>query len=102
MCHIRVRLRERLDRLNTYVELQKALVVKGFEDEVDYEWEDDPWAEEEAIQKEGLLDRSAVLPLPEFLTDDLLSLAAQEQSPALGVLVEHCGTVLSPPTLHNP
>ena len=54
--------------------------------------------EEEPIQNEGLLDGSAVLPLLEFLTDDLLattlSLAAQEQFPALGVLVER--------SLHNP
>ena len=59
---------------------------------------DDPWVEEEPIQNKGLLDGSAVLPLLEFLTDDLLattlSLATQEQFPALGVLVEH--------SLHNP
>ena len=100
VCHIRVRLRERLDRLNTYVELQRAFVADGFEDEVDDEWEDDPWAEEDPIQKESLVDESAVLPLPEFLTDDLLatalSLAAQGQLPALSVLVERCGTTLFP------
>ena len=100
VCHIRVRLRDRLDRLNTYVELQKAFVADGFEDEVDDEWEDDPWAEEDPIQKESLVDESAVLPLPDFLTDDLLatalSLAAQEQLPALGVLVERYGTALFP------
>ena len=54
--------------------------------------------EEEPIQNKGLLDGLAVLPLLEFLTDNLLvttlSLATQEQFPALGVLVEH--------SLHNP
>ena len=101
VCHIRTCLRERLDRLNTYVELQKALVVKGFEDEVDDEWEDDPWADgEDPQQKESLVDKSSILPLPEFLTDDppvtALSLAAQEQLPALSVLVERYGTTLFP------
>ncbi|KAF9651849.1 Sec39-domain-containing protein [Thelephora ganbajun] len=101
VCHIRACLRKRLDRLNTYVELQKELVVKGFENEGDDEWEDDPWADEEDSQQKGSPeDKSAILPLPEFLTDDLLvtalSLAAQEQFPALGVLVERYGKFLFP------
>lgn len=101
VCHIRACLRERLDRLNTYVELQKAFVVKGLDDEVDDEWEDDPWADEEdPQQKGGLVDKSAILPLREFLTDDILgtalSLAAQEQLPALGVLVKRYGATLFP------
>ena len=101
VCHIRACLRERLDRLNTYVELQKAFVVKGLDDEVDDEWEDDPWADEEdPQQKRGPVDKSAILPLPEFLTDDILgtalSLAAQEQLPALGVLVKRYGATLFP------
>jgi hypothetical protein len=101
VCHIRACLRERLDRLNTYVELQKALVVKDFEGEVDDEWEDDPWADGEDTQQKGSPeDKSAILPLPEFLTDDLLvtalSLAAQEQLPALCVLVKRYGTTLFP------
>jgi hypothetical protein len=101
VCHIRASLLERLDRLNTYVELQKVLVVKGFEDEIDEEWEDDPWADGEVSQHQGRqVDTSAILPLPEFLTDDLptvaLSLAAQEQIPALGVLIERHGNILFP------
>ena len=100
VCHIRVCLLERLDRLNTYVELQKELVVEDLESEGDDEWEDDPWADEDPRQKGSPEDKSAILPLPEFLTDDLfvtaLSLAAQEQFPALGVLVAHHGTTLFP------
>jgi len=100
VCHIRTCLRGRLDRLNTYVELQTELVVKGSEDEVDGEWEDDPWADEIPQQQESTEDKSAILPLPEFLTDDLLvialSLAAQGQFPALGVLVERYGASLFP------
>ena len=99
VCHIRTCLRERLDRLNTYVELRRELVVKGSEDEVDDEWEDDPWADEDP-QQECTEDKSATFPLPEFLTDDLpvtaLSLAAQEQFSALGVLVDRHGTTLFP------
>lgn len=100
-CHIRICLRERLDRLNTYVALEKELVVKEPEDEVDDEWEDDPWADEEVSQQKGTQeDKSAILSLPEFLTDDLLvtalSLAAQEQFPALSVLIEHHGEILFP------
>ena len=100
VCHIRAHLRERLDKLNTYVELQKELVAKGSEDEVDDEWEDDPWADGDSQQNRGPEDKSAILPLPEFLVDDLLvtalSLAAQEQFPALGVLVARHGTALFP------
>lgn len=100
VCHIRACLVERLDRLNTYVELQKELVVKGPEDEVDDEWEDDPWADGDSQQQESPEDKSAALPLPEFLIDDLLvtalSLAAQEQFPALAVLVARHGTTLFP------
>ncbi|KAF9787190.1 secretory pathway protein Sec39-domain-containing protein [Thelephora terrestris] len=99
VCHIRARLRERLDRLNTYVELQKELVAKGSED-ADDEWEDDPWADEDLHHKGGQEDKSTVLSIPDFLTDDLpvtaLSLAAQEQLPALGVLVERHGDILFP------
>ena len=98
VCHIRACLLERLDRLNTYVELQKELVVKNSEGEDDDEWEDDPWADEESQQNPE--DKPPVLPLLEFLTDDLLvtalSLAAQEQFPALAVLVAHHGTILFP------
>ena len=100
VCHIRVCLLERLDRLNTYVELQKELVVKDIGSEGDDEWEDDPWADEDSQQKGTQEDKSIVLPLPEFLTDDLLiaalSLAAQEQFPALGVLVARHGATLFP------
>lgn len=101
VCHIRAHLRERLDKLNTYVELQKELVAKGSEGEVDDEWEDDPWADEEDLQHKGIQeDKPTILPLPNFLADDLpvtaLSLAAQEQLSALGVLVEHHGDILFP------
>jgi hypothetical protein len=101
VCHIRARLRERLEKLNTYVELQKELVAKGCEDEVDDEWEDDPWADEEDLQHKGIQeDKSTTLSLPDFLADDLpvtaLSLAAQEQLSALGVLVERHGDILFP------
>ena len=99
VCHIRACLLERLDRLNTYVELQKELVVKDPEDEVDDEWEDDPWADEDS-RREAPEDKSAIPPLPEFLIGDLLvnalSFAAQEQFSALGVLVARHGTILFP------
>ena len=100
-CNIRICLRERLDRLNTYVELRGELMVKDSEDEVDDEWKDDPWADQEDSQeKESLEDASVILPLPAFLTDDLLvtalSLAAQEQFPALRVLVDRHGDILFP------
>lgn len=100
VCHIRACLLERLERLNTYVKLQKELVVKDSEDDVDDEWEDDPWADEDSQQKESPEDKPAILPLPEFLVDDLLvtalSLAAQEQFPALVVLVARHGATLFP------
>jgi len=100
VCHIRACLVERLDRLNTYVELQKELVVKDVGSEGDDEWEDDPWADGDAQENGSLEDKSPILPLPEFLTDDLLitalSLAAQEQFSALGVLVARHGTGLFP------
>jgi len=47
LCHLRSILLRRLDKLNTYVELEKSL-TRDTETEVDdamNEWEDDPWAE---------------------------------------------------------
>jgi neuroblastoma-amplified sequence len=101
VCYIRIRLLERLDRLNTYVELREELVVKGPEDEVDDEWKDDPWADEEDSQQQASQEDKQPTPLlPEFLTDDLvaiaLSLAAQEQFPALRILVDHHDDTLFP------
>lgn len=89
LCQLRSILLQRLDRLNSYVEMEKASVGTdeeeeadgGLEDELE-EWEDDPWADEaegtsstKPPQKHKI---SAQLPisLSSFLVDDIV-LSAQ-------------------------
>ncbi|KAJ4485984.1 secretory pathway protein Sec39-domain-containing protein [Lentinula aciculospora] len=78
LCYVRGVLLERLDRLNTFVEICKELSVMPAEEEEketvdeDPEWEDDPWAETGA----GLATpRTTTIPSPitlsDFLTTDL-------------------------------
>ncbi|EGO05166.1 hypothetical protein SERLA73DRAFT_164715 [Serpula lacrymans var. lacrymans S7.3] len=95
LCQMRGILLDRLDRLNTFVELCKELPVATNEDELDDEWEDDPWAD-------GTPDTSSTkpprgspvdspVPLSIFLVDDLLDIsrifAAHEYYPALHILL---------------
>ncbi|PFH54789.1 hypothetical protein AMATHDRAFT_134847 [Amanita thiersii Skay4041] len=79
MCFLRAVLLERLDRLNTYVEIckevpevQQTETEEGLED-----WEDDPWAdgtEDSTIQQTKMSNFRPPIALSTFLTTDLVSL----------------------------
>ena len=95
LCHMRAVLLDRLDRLSTFVEICKALPEEDAESppgEALDEWEDDPWAPEEAAQNAGEESKHPPIPLPAFLTDDLLQLsrllASQQRYAALRILFE--------------
>ncbi|KAF6766537.1 secretory pathway protein Sec39-domain-containing protein [Ephemerocybe angulata] len=107
LCQLRSVLLERLGRLNTYVELEKAAVsaaAEEEEEEVDEEldeWEDDPWAEEGSVQT-SKPKRTGKLPftLAEFLSSALLAsaraLASGQYFDALGILVRRHNSDLWP------
>lgn len=104
LCRIRAVLLERLDRLNTWVEVYKEAPVEdeGEEDAIDEEWEDDPWADSGAAaptQPPPKLGK-ALIPLSVFLATDLVEtaclLALQEHFSALCILVDRHGPTLWP------
>lgn len=104
LCRIRDTLLDRLDRLNTYVELAKVASTTGqldFEEELDA-WDDNPWGEDE---QDVSLDLNKVakrmpLKLSSFLRDDLLisacTLALEEHLSFLQVLYDWHGDYLWP------
>jgi len=108
MCNLRAVLLRRLDRLHTYVEMQKTF-SKRSEMNVDEEmedWEDDPWADGNA---EHDVDRSlrsdfSESPLPvslsNFLRNDLLhsacEIAAMEAVDTVRILLKRHTTALWP------
>jgi neuroblastoma-amplified sequence len=101
MCAMRVILLDRLDRLNTYAELHQRLSLEDVPDEIDEEWEDDPWAEAEVHVAENLSSKQqSILTLPDFLTNDLLHtalyLASRQQFAALETLLQRHASCLLP------
>lgn len=109
LCQLRTILLERLDRLNTFAEIQNNMVSvgDGLEDgvEIGEEWEDDPWADAQdgdSVQKPKSLQAKPPPPLPlsMFLSQHLslmcLSLASQMQYDALKVLVYRHWTEVFP------
>ena len=103
LCHMRATLLDRLDRLNTFVEIcQEALSpddmqMDGGEDE---EWEDDPWADPSQTAPASSPRATPPIPLPEFLTLGLLDLARLFASlglhSAVGLLLRRHGPSLWP------
>ncbi|KAI1793866.1 secretory pathway protein Sec39-domain-containing protein [Ganoderma leucocontextum] len=104
LCRIRAVLLERLDRLNTWVEICKEapLEDEGEEDVIDEEWEDDPWAGEQdaAPTQPPSKPGKAPIPLSAFLAMDLVEtaclFASQEHLVALRIMVDRHGTSLWP------
>lgn len=99
LCHLRSVLLERLDRLNTFVEIcQDALPLAETDAEVvEDEWADDPWGD--ASQTSPSTSKGSLpLGLPEFLTFGLLEiaclLASQGAYAAVGVLMRRHGSYL--------
>ncbi|KAF9455051.1 hypothetical protein P691DRAFT_691383 [Macrolepiota fuliginosa MF-IS2] len=114
LCCFRSILLKRLDRLNTYVEMQKEapLVEEGEDEDEDVEKEvwgdeiedgwDDPWAEEPTNKLTLALKSAKLLPIPlsTFLTNGLLwsacRLASWEWFGALRVLLDKHSSCLWP------
>jgi neuroblastoma-amplified sequence len=105
LCHMRAVLLERLDRLNTFVEMCKNLPAEEEETEEALDsWEDDPWGEESGESSTSATTsnkKSSVqppMPISAFLVDDLLQmsclLASREHYAALRVLFERHGSYL--------
>ncbi|THH18083.1 hypothetical protein EW146_g2845 [Bondarzewia mesenterica] len=99
LCYVRSVLLGRLDRLNTFVEISKESVGQDdAEEEVDAEWEDDPWdeTEDKGISASG----KPPLPLSSFILDDLLHsaciLATRQLFSAVRSLVVRHGSYLWP------
>ena len=104
LCRIRAVLLERLDRLNTWVEIcQEAPVEDESEEEpIDEEWEDDPWADDSAAPASATTPKSgkAPVPLSDFLVTNTVEtaclFASQEYFAALGILTKRHGPTLWP------
>jgi hypothetical protein len=105
LCHIRAVLLERLDRLNTFVEICKELPAEEEEtEEAPDTWEDDPWGEEsgESSTSATVANKKSsvqpLIPISTFLVDDLLQiscmLASREHYAALHILFERHGSYL--------
>ena len=79
LCRMRATLLERLDRLNTFVEVCNELPLveeETAQDEIDEEWEDDPWGETaEGSKTTAKTMAEPPVPLSSFLVDDLVDIA---------------------------
>ncbi|KAI0051709.1 Sec39-domain-containing protein [Auriscalpium vulgare] len=80
VCSIRTVLLSRMDRLNSFVEMQQENA--GFDElerQVDAEWEDDPWEDapdEDTVDKATTPTREPPFPLSTFLSAELLTSAS--------------------------
>ncbi|KAI8980702.1 secretory pathway protein Sec39-domain-containing protein [Trametes punicea] len=105
LCRIRAVLLDRLDRLNTFVEICKEAPEEDEPDEdaIDEEWEDDPWADGADESSQPTPRNSSgkpPIPLSAFLTSDLVEMAclfaSQGNFGALRILMERHGATLWP------
>ncbi|OJT04537.1 Neuroblastoma-amplified sequence [Trametes pubescens] len=105
LCRIRAILLDRLDRLNTFVQICREAPAADEDEEetIDEEWEDDPWADGAAEPPQATASKSAgkpPIPLPTFLASDLVEiaclLALQENFTALRILMERHASTLWP------
>jgi hypothetical protein len=104
LCRLRDVLLERLDRLNTYVEICKEASVAeiGETEDSPNDWEDDPWMEGGESTPAQQVQSVAQLPvsLPSFLLDDLLRtarlLASAQLFSALKILLDRHANQLWP------
>ncbi|KAF5311851.1 hypothetical protein D9619_003139 [Psilocybe cf. subviscida] len=111
LCYLRSVLLRRLDRLNTYVEMEKEFPeAEGMEvdDAEEEEWEDDPWGEtndDSAVKTpQSKPGKSAPISLTDFIQNDLLwsacELAASQCLAALRILLKNYTTELWPSRFH--
>ena len=99
LCFLRSVLLRRLDKLNTYVEMEKAYPKKA-ELEGTEEWEDDPWMEENEFTTQTRSSEPPPILLSEFLRNDLLwsacEIASSTAIDALRILLRRHGQILWP------
>ena len=97
LCRMRAVLLERLDRLNTFVEICKE-IPENKESEVE-EWDDDPWVDG-ATPSPVSTNNIANVPLSSFLTNTLVRtaclLASQQWFSALQIVFQRHATSLWP------
>ncbi|KAH7912575.1 secretory pathway protein Sec39-domain-containing protein [Hygrophoropsis aurantiaca] len=106
LCRIRLVLLERLDRLNTFVEICKESPRTEADDtdmDIDEEWEDDPWAGENAGPSSAAQKTKSMeppIPLTEFLVENMAEIAcffaSQEYTSALRILMLYHTSILWP------
>lgn len=106
LCYLRAVLLDRLDRLNTFVEIWKDAPQDNLDEDIDDEWVDDPWADDASSFKKSRSSQSRIiaepppLPLTTFLVNDLLStaclLASLEHFVALRTFLDKHGFTLWP------
>ncbi|KAF7799235.1 hypothetical protein EIP86_010467 [Pleurotus ostreatoroseus] len=104
LCRLRCVLLDRLDRLNTFVEISKQSHGASSREngKADEGWTDDPWEDVADIAEEttSVPSPTPALPLPTFLTDDLLDtacvLASGNYIQAIRILLERHGSYLWP------
>ncbi|KAG6336131.1 hypothetical protein ID866_2969 [Astraeus odoratus] len=102
LLQMRAVLLDRLDRLSSFVEIcQDTKLQEEGTDDIDDEWEDDPWAND--ADKVSSTEPNSIdlyVPLPEFLTKNLVELAlffaTKELYPALRTLTARHGSILWP------
>ncbi|THH33542.1 hypothetical protein EUX98_g631 [Antrodiella citrinella] len=98
LCHIRSVFLDRLDRVEAYARILEELPEQeDVGEDVDEEWEDDPWADDKPASKKKI---PPPLPLSTFLVDDLASLAcflaSMEYFAAVRVVLERFETAVWP------
>jgi hypothetical protein len=98
LCAIRALILDRLDRLNTFVEICKAAPADMDGLENTDEWEDDPWADSAQADTQQAAEPPVALSV--FLTDSLLRsaflLASHQWFSALGIMFERHAAHLWP------
>ena len=105
LLYLRATLLQRLDRYNTYVEMEKSF-LKYTEEEVEEdveEWEDDPWTDGNTSTSKPTPERSTEplpLTLSSFLQSDLVwsacQLASLQALEALRILLQKHASILWP------
>lgn len=103
LCRMRAVLLHRCDRLSSFVQICKDLSAeKGNFDDIDEEWEDDPWAEDGEASPLSARQKPADPPIPlsDFLAEDMLEVAcffaSQQQFTALQTLMLYHSATLWP------
>ena len=106
LLYLRATLLQRLDRFNTYVEIEKLFLKyteKEVEEDVD-EWEDDPWTDGNTSTSKSTSQSKPAEPLPltlsSFLQNDLIwsacQLASLEVLEPLRILLQKHASILWP------